>query len=327
MGILLDKAGPATLCLIGGLLQSLGLLLIGMARGDSDSSLDLFFVAFVLSGIGGTALMQQALKLAFLLPSHFALIMSLTNCLVDSSSVVPLAFYRLYLMGFSRQVIFTTFALLCLVSSLALAWCWHGTRLLQAKSSSAPPRLQGLPFTKQLCSMEFLFALIFMTTMVFRMNAYLGVIKEVLEDLGDGLQQNWYTQALSMVLPTAIFFAPCFELCLRRGGFALTFLLVTLLGCTWNVVTLIPSLPWQLLGFVSFTHFRGLLFSSITTFVAHSFGESFGKVYSLLLCVTGCLSLAVWPAAELSKQWTGGLQAMNLFLLALCLSLGFRHAR
>ena len=319
MGILLDKAGPGTLCVIGGLLQSLGLLLIGMAQGDAESSLDLFFVAFVMSAIGGTALMQQSLKLAFLLPTHFALIMSLTNCFVDSSSVVPLLFYRLYVMGFSRQVIFTAFALLCLLSSLLLAWSWHGARLSQPKSSSAAPRLQGLPFSKQLGSMEFLFALIFMSTMVFRMNTYVTVIKELLEGLGDALHQNWYTQVLSMVLPSAILFAPLFELCLRRGGFAVTFSLVTLLGCTWNLVTLIPSLQWQPLGFLSFTYFRGLLFSSITTFTAHSFGNSFGRVYSVLLCVTGILSLAVWPATELSRQWTGGLYALNLFLLALCL--------
>ena len=66
---------------------------------------------------------MRSLKLAFIVaPKHFAFVMALVNCLIDSSSVVPLGLYRLYVAGLSRQAIFSGYAVACFVSSLLLAW-------------------------------------------------------------------------------------------------------------------------------------------------------------------------------------------------------------
>ena len=59
---------------------------------------------------------------------------------------------------------------------------------------------------------------------------------------------------------------------MRKKGFGVTFLVVMLLGLTWNIVMLVPNLPLQVLGFAAFTNFRGLLFASFFTFLGQSFG-------------------------------------------------------
>lgn len=58
---MIDKTGPCTLCLIGGVCQTLGLLGMAFAEGDASSWFDLLLGSFLISGIGGTALMLQSL--------------------------------------------------------------------------------------------------------------------------------------------------------------------------------------------------------------------------------------------------------------------------
>ena len=343
-GLALDRFGPAAITMAGGLLQACGLLLMGLAGGPDEPALvDGFLLAFVISAVGGACLMLQSLKLAFIVaPRHFALIMTLANCLVDSSSVVPFGLYRCYLAGISRAGIFTGYAVLCLVSSalLALSWCGRPGRRLQRTTmeelqSAKPgppslpagetgeteqrPRLHGLAVKQQLRSFEFAVAVTFFMLQLFRSNAYLGVIKDVLQQLGDADLDNLYTQIFTLLLPASTLFIPLYNLCMSRGGFAITFLVVHLLGVAWNVCMLIPSLQLQLLGFASFTNFRGLLFASIFTFVGHSFGNrTFGRINSLMWLFSAGWSFLIWPCAEVSKMLSGDLLIMNCFMLVLC---------
>lgn len=339
-GLLVDRTGPVVLCVLGGVLQSLALLMMGLVEGDPSSVWDPLLLAFVLSGIGGTALMVQSLKLAFIVaPKHFTLVMALANCLVDSSSVVPLGLYRLHVAGLSRGEVFSGYAILCLVLSMCLAYSWCGppnARLCAANRkernaaesneeskrqgvvSTSHPRLHGLSLKEQLYSMEFAFAVVFMMTQVFRSNSYLGIIKEILQDLGDAEIDNFYTQILTILLPASTLLIPAFDVCMKKGGFAVTFLVVSLLGLTWNVVMLIPSLWVQVIGFAAFSNFRGLLFASFFTFIGHSFGNrTFGRINAILWFLTFLLSLLVWPITELSKTWTGDMTFMSIFLLIL----------
>ncbi|CAK9111926.1 unnamed protein product [Durusdinium trenchii] len=331
LGIAIDRTGPVALCILGGVFQAAGLLLMGIGNGDPNAAADTLLFAFVISGIGGTALMLQSLKLAFIVaPRHFALVMAIANCLVDGSSVVPLGLYRLYVAGLSRQWVFSGYAVLCFLLSMCLAVSWHGApsaRLSAAnrKESAAAtseaeglcPRLHGLTVRQQLPTIEFAFAVTFMVTQVFRSNAYLGVIKSLLQGLGD--DENVYMQILTISLPASTLFVCLFDMSLKKGGFAFTFFVVLFLGLTWNITMLLPSLPLQVLGFAAFTNFRGLLFASFFTFVGHSFGNrTFGRINALLWFCAGILSLLVHPCVEISKQWTGDLVAMNIFMLALC---------
>ena len=174
-------------------------------------------MAFILSGVGGAALMVQAMKLAFAIqPRYFALVMTAINVLVDSSAVTPLGLYRLYLAGISRFAIFAGYGITCLALSLSLAFCWSGSPMCILKalnaeelkavessaqaeadvlepknsSSSSRPRLHGLPVRDQVCSLEFAFAGVFLMTQLFRSNAYLGINKDLLQSLGDA-ETEW----------------------------------------------------------------------------------------------------------------------------------------
>ncbi|CAK9076580.1 Hypothetical protein SCF082_LOCUS36890, partial [Durusdinium trenchii] len=307
LGIAIDHYGPVALCVLGGMLQGAGLLLMGVGNGDPSTTADTLFFAFVMSGIGGTALVLQSLKLAFIVaPRHFALVMATANL--------------------------RSYAVLCFLLSMCLAASWHGApsaRLSAAnrKESAAAtseadglcPRLHGLTVRQQLPTIEFAFAVTFMVTQVFRSSAYLGVIKYLLQGLGD--DENVYMQILTISLPASPLLVYLFDMSLKKGGFAFTFFAVLLLGLTWNITMLLPSLPLQALGFAAFTNFRGLLFASFFTFVGHSFGNrTFGRINALLWFCTGILSLLVHPCVEISKQWTRDLVAMNIFMLALCLA-------
>lgn len=261
-------------------------------------------------------------------------VMTVANCLIDSSSVVPLGLYRLFVAGLSRSIIFTGYGSLCFVLSMCLAYSWHGApgaRLHAAnkKESNAAdsntdavthPRLHGLSLKKQLYSLEFGFAVTFVTTQLFRSNAFLGVIKDLLQNLGDAETGNLFTQILTSLLPASTVFIPLFDICMKRGGFAVTFFIVLVLGVTWNVVMLIPDLPVQVVGFAAFTNFRGLLFASFFTYAGHTFGNrTFGRIIAILWFLTFLMSLLIWPCTELSKALSGDLTFMNIFMLVLCL--------
>jgi len=284
--------------------------------------------------------MISNMKLAFAVqPRYFAMVMTTINCLIDSSAVTPLGLYRLYLFGLSRFSIFAGYALACLVLSVSLAFCWSGSpmRILKAKSAeelksaeqaeakeggespgSTRPRLHGLSVREQVYSLEFAFGGVFLTTQLFRCNAYLGINKDLLQSLGDAEQNNLYTQIFSALLPASTLLLPAFDQCMSRGGFVFTFGVVLCLGVAWGVVTLLPSLELQLLAFIAFTNYRALLFGVFFTFLGHSFGNrTFGRISCLCYVLSASLSWTIWPCSNASKELTGDLTAMNWFLLIL----------
>ncbi|CAE7264359.1 SLC43A1 [Symbiodinium natans] len=337
MAMAVDRVGPAVLALLGGLLQAAALFLMALSKGSTSTPFDGFLAAFILSGIGGSTLMVQSMRLAFAIqPRFFATIMTAMNCLVDSSAVTPLGLYRLYLLGMSRFSIFAGYGIACLVLSVSLAFCWCGSPLQILKAlnaeelksaelsatkegnGSSRPRLHGLPVREQVWSLEFAFAGMFLSTQLFRSNAYLGICKDLLQSLGDVETNNLYTQILSALLPASALLLPVFDLCMSRGGFVFTFGVVLSLGAIWGVVVLIPSLQLQLLAFLAFTNYRALLFGVFFTFLGHSFGNrTFGRISCLCYMLSAGLSWLIWPLSNVSKQLGGDLTFMNGFLLLL----------
>ena len=188
LSFLMDRTGPIFLCFFGGLFEALGLFLLGyleanhLASEDRELPFDLFDVAIVLTGIGASALMVHALKLAFIVPPEkFALVMTLANCMVDGSSVMPAMLYQLYRIGGSRREIFWSYAVLCLCLNTFLLFSWWGSPRqklskknraelrsgeLSEKESMArdAPRLHGQKVTSQLRSFEFAFAFVLFIT-------------------------------------------------------------------------------------------------------------------------------------------------------------------
>jgi len=341
VSFLTDRAGPLFLVLAGGLLSSAGLLVMGqggpLSTGPADV-VDVLQIATILIGSGGACLIMHAMKLAFLVQSrYFPIVMTFANCLVDASAVVPVSFYQSYRMGLSRSSIFGFYAALCLglTALLALSWCGAPLRTLEAcnaaelragkeveAGSSKHPRLHGLSVRRQCASLEFAFIMVVFTTQVFTSNSYLGYNKLLLESLGDAETDYAYVQIFTALLPASALLAPLYSLLLSKKGFAATFFVVIFLNITWNTVALVPSLQLQLMGFIAFTNFRALLFSTAFSFLGHTFGNrTFGTINGLCSLVTGGLSFLIWPCTDLSQRFFGSVSAMSVLLLTLCLPL------
>ena len=349
VSFLTDRAGPLFLVVAGGLLASAGLASAGllvMGQGgqlDEGSTgpadvVDVLQIATILIGAGGACLIMHAMKLAFLVqPRYFPIVMTFANCLIDASAVVPVGFYQSYRMGLSRSSIFGFYAALCLglTALLSLSWCGPPLRTLEAcnaaelrageeveAGSSKHPRLHGLSVRRQCASLEFAFIMVVFTTQVFTSNSYLGYNKLLLESLGDAETDYAYVQIFTALLPASALLAPLYSLLLSKKGFAATFCVVIFLNITWNTVALVPSLQLQLMGFLAFTNFRALLFSTAFSFLGHTFGNrTFGTINGLCSLVTGGLSYLIWPCTDLSQRFFGSVSAMSVLLLTLCLPL------
>ena len=99
LSLLMDRTGPVFLSIVGGLFETFGLILLAYVditntnennENDMFSQLPFDVLDFAVSivGIGSSAIMVHALKLAFLVPTaKFAWVMTLTNCIVDGSAV------------------------------------------------------------------------------------------------------------------------------------------------------------------------------------------------------------------------------------------------
>merc|ERR1712194_254628 len=132
---------------------------------------------------------------------------------------------------------------------------------LVSGSGLAAPPLHSLPLRDQLTTFGFAFALMFLCVQCFRCTVYLGSNIELLDNLGDAETNHLYLGAFSFLIPSAIVCIPAISWLMRRYGYAGTFLTTIVLGAIWNIVTLVPSLPLQLVAFVSFALFRAVLFS------------------------------------------------------------------
>ena len=249
--------------------------------------------------------------------------------------------------GLSRFSIFASYGALCCLLSMSLAVCWRGRpqatlKALNAEELSAAPdvpeqelenmekavdgpqnlgarpRLHGLSLRQQVWSLEFAVAASFLTTQLFRQSAYLGINKDWLKSLGDGKTGNTFAQLFTALLPASTLLVPLFEMSLGRGGFAFTFGIVLMLGFVWGLVVLVPWLELQVLAFIAFSVFRGLLFAVFFTFLGHSFGNrTFSKMTSLCFMLAASFSWLIWPLADLSRSLAGDFGPMNLCLLAL----------
>merc|ERR1712194_174866 len=71
--------------------------------------------------------------------------------------------------------------------------------------------------------------------------------------------------------------------------------------------TLVPSLPLQLVAFVSFALFRAVLFSGIFAFVTQTFGpRTCATVQGLIFVLVACVNLLFWPCMVFSHSHLGG---------------------
>lgn len=136
----------------------------------------------------------------------------------------------------------------------------------------AGAKLSERSLKHQLCTFEFLFALLFAATHVLRANIYIGTNTKLLGNYGDAVRNYSFTKLFSLVLPLGFIFIPCIDQVVEQGGLSSGLLLTNGLGLVYNILALIPSLYVQCLTFFVFTAFRAFLYAVISAFNAKNFG-------------------------------------------------------
>lgn len=184
-------------------------------------------------------------------------------------------------------------------------------------------RLVDAPIRRQLKSMEFTFIMVFAMIQMLRATIYIGTTNKLLENYGDADHSFIYTKVFSMVLPLGFLFVPAIDYIVERKGL-MTALLVTIgLGVTFNVFSLIPSLPVQCFSFFFFTSFRAFLYAVMSVFMAKTFGvKNLGTLMGFIFSIGSVVGFLEYPAVLVSNKYLDGeLTLMYVISLFLCVTL------
>ena len=182
-----------------------------------------------------------------------------------------------------------------------------------------------LHWWQQLNSTRFVCLALFGSVHLYRANAYMGVIKNVLFKLGDDKYGYLYTTIYSAMLPLGAVFIPLIDWLIYNHEFHRQMQICTFLGFVYGSLALVPNLPLQVVTFAFFCLFRALFYSVVGTYSVQIFGPiNAGRSYGCVWMLGSVLNLLVWPALIITDRFAGGSYLpFNVFLLSLCIPLAF----
>jgi len=143
-GIILDNFGPLVTTCIAGMFECTGLVLIAISNTEGEVVVagitipHAFTSAIIVLAIGGALFMFAAFHASFTWPEQQAFVMAAISCLFDGSTFTFAAVYFIHTLGFSRSIIFTTFAIFTVffTGSLFLAWSFYKPHVPHLMSSN-----------------------------------------------------------------------------------------------------------------------------------------------------------------------------------------------
>jgi len=288
---------------------------IGLLPGSADF---LFALPFALIAAGGSLTFFTAMKVAFLLPNLQTMILTSVNALFDVSAGVPLLFYWLHEIGVSKASIFSAYG--AYVAVLYALWAALFRRQALAAPGSASstdesaekPAKQALTAPDAIapvdpdCSLhEALTGPKFVVPFVcfylvhqLRCNLYLGSAKYMLRALGDS--DDAYMAIFTIVLSSAALYIPCISGAIDRLSLATSMQAVNGLALVQGLLTLVPSLPSQVVTFLVFTVLRAALYSLYTVYIARTFGGAkIGTMLGISYATGAVVNLAIPPITAL----------------------------
>mmetsp|Transcript_32750 Transcript_32750/g.73923 ORF Transcript_32750/g.73923 Transcript_32750/m.73923 type:complete len:506 (+) Transcript_32750:164-1681(+) len=155
---------------------------------------------------------------------------------------------------------------------------------LLSTAKSAPKKTSQLGLFEQLLTWDFAFILLFASTGILRANLYIGTNEQFLENLGDNDAPNdrLYSKLFGYLLPMGFIFIPVIDFAV---GISMKAALqaTNALAVAVAALTLIPSLPVQVVTFLVFAGYRAFLYGVMGAFI----GETFGPL--TLGRITGCV--------------------------------------
>lgn len=178
-----------------------------------------------------------------------------------------------------------------------------------------------LHWYQQLTSARFICIAIYGSIHIFRSNAFMGIIKNILYLLGDEDTGYLITTLYCIILPLGGLFIPLIDYIIFNNSFVTSLHICTLFGVIYGVLILIPLLRLQILTFIIFCFFRALFFSIVGTYSVQIFGPiNAGRTYGMVWMFGAILNLMVWPSLIIIDEYAGGSYVpFNAFLLSISL--------
>lgn len=133
---------------------------------------------------------------------------------------------------------------------------------------------------------------------------------------------NTYT-VYSIVVPMGFVVIPFVDTIIFRNTFKDSLNIITNISLGFGVLVCVPSLEAQLPGFLFFMVFRALLYSTVGTYIAHTFGPlNGGRTNGMVWLIASLFNFLIYPATILEEKLGDTLFTnLNLLLLALCVPL------
>eukprot|EP00927_Polykrikos_kofoidii_P068594 TRINITY_DN6393_c0_g1_i1.p1 TRINITY_DN6393_c0_g1~~TRINITY_DN6393_c0_g1_i1.p1 ORF type:complete len:502 (-),score=51.55 TRINITY_DN6393_c0_g1_i1:102-1607(-) len=137
-GLLVDNLGPLKCTVLCGIIETVGLVLLGISSNE-EGGVDALPLGTAMIGFAGILVTLNAFPSAFIVPSSYLpIICSLFSCIFDASSIVFWFVYKLYaVVGLSRQTLFIGFGAISAVTHFVLAVSWMGEPVSRLRAVQA----------------------------------------------------------------------------------------------------------------------------------------------------------------------------------------------
>lgn len=200
--------------------------------------------------------------------------------------------------------------------------CMHGVENILSHNEGGEGEGEGeteVAWTAHLLGTKFWFITILYTLQSLRTVVYMVVVLSVLKDLGDEHHGFVYTQVYAAGLSSGFLFVGLIHRTYSSLGMHATFHVVNALGYVWGIVTLIPVLELQILGFFAFYMYRAYLYSLVGMYFADVFGPGLsGRLYGAANLFCGAALLIQYPAYHLTAVYANSnYNYLNIATLAL----------
>lgn len=332
-GLLLDRHGPRVTSFLSALLIIIGAAMFGASM--STTGLDLYIPAYALIGLGGPGIHLANFHSSNLFPAMKRTVIASFSGVFGTSGLVFVVFRAAYSAGISPGVIWAAYAALtmCIAigylvvqprrifaigEGLAAGSC---CALMVVKSSngqvSSKASGRSLSIREAVTNWKMIGLGVYFAISFLHLQFYLGQAEDILDKLGDKEYGNVYLMVFSIIGSSALaIFYPVGQL-LDKCGFEVAFSVSLILAIAFNVISLVDSLPLQVLGFVCWCVSRMILFACFFSFIPATVGFlRFGVTAGVLSTASALLGLLNIVLTQISVTHSHK-HVMVAFLVAL----------
>jgi len=341
VGIFLDRFGAKWFAICSGTFVCTGCFLFAFA---DSLKFDVFIPAYFCLAVGGVFTLLSSFTVSFLFPEHQATILSALSCLFDTSTLIFPVFYEAHeLFHWSREGVFVGYACCAAAFYATLFYLWGRVDPLESGAETdekccemedSKPLLQGPPpptgrdlmalgLWEQARTYEFVCLAAFASIHMLRANIYIMMNNQLLEQYNDADHDHLYTKIFSFVLPAAPFFFPVIDRTMSNFGLLWVLQVTNGLGLLYGGLALVPSLPVQVITFLSFVCFRVFLYSATGIFIAQVFGlATLGRLSGITYSISAIVGLLQYPASALTNDVLDrNMVYLNIILIVLIVPL------